>query len=181
MTATTASLSLQAFSSDWREPMREIESVRARTRYLLPARTGQYSSVSAWSITPARMLVASNRAVENLRSIIRVRFGFLAARRFRKLASYQLGWDGDQARSLSPDSAALAAAFIRAFGSFPTKPSLFLTRNGGFALSWNKMTGDSIEVTFEDFQCRISSRAGTTVHLVTEPEQIKGIVRALAV
>lgn len=92
-------------------------------------------------------------ALSNLIDVVRKRIGFFPARRVAKLASYEDAWDGDSAKAPSLESASLMTGFISEIKSFPTTPSFFLSREGYFAISWENLKNERIDIEFEDYYC----------------------------
>lgn len=194
MLDTTAPLSFQTWAANWPEFATSPGVQKGRSTY--PdwldqpwsdpnARTPRVPSIeelpegSVWVRHPQRTLVATDKALEDLQTLIRERLGLRAAWRLKKLSKYMTGWDGEDAMALSKESAALTAAFLSDFVAFPSRPSLFLTRMGHLALSWENRAGNRIEIVFEPSEVRVTGGPLQGKFLGVSPQQLKRIARAL--
>lgn len=110
-----------------------------------------------WGAEEDRSIVPGPDTFNDLQRITQRRLGYRSGRRIKKLSSYKAGWDSYDARAASPLSASLLAAFLFTYKVFPTKPSIFLTRNGYFELAWENRKGQRLSVVFEDASCRVST------------------------
>ena len=62
--------------------------------------------------------------------------------------NYKDGWDNGQGLSLSQLSIYSLNRFISNIVSFPSVPSIFLTRDGNLELVWERRGGASVEIEF---------------------------------
>lgn len=110
----------------------------------------------------ARFVRRRARAAIGLTPRARSILGDNASTRFDEFVQYRDGWDFGHGRRLCGGSVAALELFLASYPSFPTRPSLFLTREGNLELAWDGYAGERVEIEFlpDRFQYLVENEDG---------------------
>lgn len=185
MTTNTAALSVAGDRDLWSAATVSLEDKENRHRAVSRKRPALVRDARIeraddnWIAAEPRSIVFRPSVFAELQGVARRCLGYRTAHRLKKFSSYESGWDGMDSKTVSPFSAGLLAGFLTAFQGFPSKPSVFLTRDGHFELSWEDAVGRPVSIVFQENACQVDMEGLRGEFPVFRPSHLQNIARSL--